>query len=228
MRTGEKGWAWVLSVLLGALLLGACASGRPPAAGAVPLPPIAGPVTGEGRSPASTWSGAGLVQQGEATLRLGRVPDGIAVRIETQRRSIATALVSASGRVWLLHASAALGTGEYRCQPDGGCARVRDFEWSCRDPSDKPEALACRDAFRAKEGWIGNVTPQGGNVRELVIVPERFGGLPLRLVVTVLTLPDQAQTWPAVKDDSASLAVQQGILPDAARFEPGTWLEVPP
>jgi hypothetical protein len=46
-------------------------------------------------------------------------------------------------------------------------------------------------------------------------------------VVTVLILPDQAQTWPAVKDDAASLAIQQGALTDEARFAPGTWLEVP-
>ena len=36
----------------------------------------------------------------------------------------------------------------------------------------------------------------------------------------------RAGASPAVADDAASVAVQQGALPDEARFAPGTWLEV--
>jgi len=213
------------SVLLG-VLCGACAGQRSVPEGISALPPIAGPVIGDGRSAATAWTGARRAQLGEAVVQLGRVPAGVAVRVESARPSIATVLVASGDRVWLLHVSAALGTGEYRCGPDGRCTRTRDFEWSCRDPSDRPEAVACREAFRAREGWIGNVAPEGGTVRELVIAPERFGVGDLRLVVTVLVLPDLAQSWPPVTDEAASPGIQQGALPDAARFAPGTWLEV--
>jgi hypothetical protein len=216
--------SWVAALLVAA----ACASPRPPSPGGVAFPSLGGPILADGRSTASAWAGARTVEQRGVTIRLGRTGEAIAIRTETGEPSIATILVAAADRVWLLHASAALGTGEYRCQPDGGCARVRDFEWNCRDPSDRPEAAACREAFRTREGWLGNVDPQGGRVREFLIVPGHFAGEgSLRMVVTVLTLPEQAVSWPAVADDSASVAVQQGALSDAARFSVGAWLEVP-
>lgn len=216
--------AWVAALLVS----GACAGPRPPSPGGVAFPTLPGPILANGRSTATAWAGARVVEQGGATIRLGRTGEGIAIRTETVEPSIATILVAAADRVWLLHASAALGTGEYRCQSEGRCARLRDFEWSCRDPSDRPEAVACREAFRAKEGWLGNVDPRGGRVREFLILPERLpGGGSLRIVVTVLTLPEKAVSWPAVADDSASVAVQQGALPDAAQFSVGAWLEVP-
>jgi len=31
-------------------------------------------------------------------------------------------------------------------------------------------------AFRAIEGWLGNVDPEGGRIRELLVQPERFTG----------------------------------------------------
>jgi hypothetical protein len=206
----------------------ACASPRPPSPGGVAIPSLGGPILADGRSTPSAWAGARIVEQRGVTIRLGRAGGAIAIRTETADPSIATILVAAADRVWLLHASAALGTGEYRCQSEGGCARVRDFGWSCRDPSDNPEAVACREAFRTREGWLGNVDPQGGRVREFLIVPGRFSAEgSLRMVVTVLTLPEQAMGWPAVADETASVAVQQGALPEAARFSVGSWLEVP-
>lgn len=221
---------WILA--LTALALGACATAPSPIHGGLTLPQLPGPISADGRSAADAWAGATVIQQGELTLRLGHVADGIALRIETSRPSIATLGVAAGDRVWLLHASAALGTGQYRCSSDGRCSRVRNFEWSCRDPSDRPDAVACRDAFRTKEGWVANVHPEAGRVREFFILPPRFLGDAramdgLRVVVTVLTLPDRAETWPPVTDATAWLAVQQGALPDAARFDVATWLEVP-
>ena len=215
------------STFLGALLAAACATAPPSTGRPESLPTLAGPVSFDGRSGAGAWAGARVVDVRGGTVRLGRVDRGIAVRTETASPSIATLAVAASDRIWLLHASAALGTGEYRCQADGRCSRTRDFEWSCRDTSDRPEAVACRDAFLAKEGWVANVDPEGGRVREFLIQPERFGGGPPRLVVTVLTLPAAPVSWPVVSDDAASLAVQQGALPEAARFDVARWLDVP-
>jgi hypothetical protein len=138
--------------------------------------------------------------------------------------AIATVLVAASDRAWVLHASAALGTGEYRRTGDGRWRRVRDFDYLCRAPVDS----ACRDAFLAREGWLANVDRQGTRVREFVLVPAQFAGAgpELRIVVTVLVLPEGAHTWPATDDAAAAVRLQQGFLPDVLDLKPERWAVV--
>jgi hypothetical protein len=214
----SRSWALSAGFLLLAGLVG-CAP-------APPRPAIAvDPVQVDGVIGPDEWRDGREATLGSGRAKLRRVGDDLAVLVDLGGPGIATVLVASGDRVWLLHASAALGTGEYRCRPDGGCARTRDFAWSCRDPSDRPEARACRESFLAAEGWLANVNPEAGRTREFLISGRRFGR-PLRVVVTGLTFPEKARTWPPVTDDAASLAVQQGSLPPEARFLTPSWAEV--
>jgi hypothetical protein len=137
-------------------------------------------------------------------------------------------VLAAGDRAWVVHASAALGTGEYRCAADGACTRTREFDFRCRDPSSSPTAEACRKEFRSAEGWIGNVSPSGTKAREFLVDLRRFGAsdAPLSLLVTGLVLPDQGRRWPAGNDDAGSVKLQQGFLEERTRFSSGGWLQI--
>jgi len=155
--------------------------------------------------------------------------DVLSATVQLEGPGISSLILGSGDRVWVLHASAALGTGEYRCPAEGPCVRVRDFDYRCRDPSASPEAERCRREFRAAEGWVANVDPRGTRTRGFRVDLRRFGaeGAPVFLTVTGLTFPDRAARWPAGQDDAGALALQQGLLAERARFSPRTWSAVP-
>jgi hypothetical protein len=161
-------------------------------------------------------------------IRLDPRGETLTVTVQLEGPGISSLVLGAGDRVWVLHASAALGTGEYRCPADGACSRVRDFDYRCRDPSSSPEAERCRREFRAAEGWVANVDPHGTRTRTFLVDLSRFGaaGARLFLAVTGLTFPDRAVRWPAGEDDAGALALQQGRLSERARFAPRGWLAV--
>jgi hypothetical protein len=156
---------------------------------------------------------------GRALLR--REGDVLQITMEVQHRGIGSVLVQAGDRLWVLHASAALGTGIYRRDGDVW-RRVQDFDYQCRDAAD----TACRDAFRARDGWIANVA-RGGADRRFELDLPRFDPSP-RIAVTYLILePESAVGWPALDDDSASLPLQEGRLPETLSLRLARWAAVP-
>ena len=148
--------------------------------------------------------------------------------VQLDGAGISSLVLGSGDRVWVLHASAALGTGEYRCPAEGPCRRVRDFDYRCRDPSSSPEAERCRREFRAADGWVANVDPRGTLTRTFQVDLPRFGagGAPVFLAVTGLTFPDRPARWPAGDDDAGALSLQQGMLAERARFSPRSWSAV--
>lgn len=203
--------------LLGATLIAATPSGGVPA--------LTRDVVADGRLDAAEWKNAREVKVEGMRVRLGRRGDVLAVAVELDAPGISSLVVGTADRVWVLHASAALGTGKYRCAADGACTRTREFAFTCRDPSSAPAAQACRTQFRGTEGWIGNVSPSGTRTREFLIDLGRFGdaATPLSLLVTGLTFPDRGARWPAGDDDAGSVRLQQGFLDERTRFTPGSW-----
>ena len=206
--------------LLGATLIAAAPSTEVPA--------LSRDVVADGRIDPAEWAGARQVSVEGMRVRLGRRGDVLAVAVELERPGISSLLVGTADRVWVLHASAALGTGEYRCAADGTCTRTRGFQFTCRDPSSAPAAKACREEFRSAEGWIGNVSPSGARTREFLIDLGRFGtpGTPLGLVVTGLVLPDQDKRWPEGDDEAGTVKLQQGYLEERMRLSPRSWFAV--
>lgn len=136
---------------------------------------------------------------------------------------IASVCVGSADRVWILHASAALGTGEYELA-QGGWQRRRDFAWAARDPSDS----AAREEFFSREGWLANVS-KGGADREFELDLRRFppgvrfavGYLHTREPMRVDTFPER------VTDACSGMPLQQGALPQTAAFAPETWEAFP-
>jgi hypothetical protein len=192
------------------------------------LPVLAKDVRPDGKIDTAEWAGAREIRAEGMRVRLGRRGDVLAVAVELEARGISSLVLAAGDRAWVVHASAALGTGEYRCAADGGCTRIREFDFRCRDPSSSPAAETCRKEFRSAEGWIGNVSPSGTTTREFLVDLRRFGAkdTPLSLLVTGLVLPDQVRRWPAGDDDAGSLKLQQGFLEERTRFASGSWLQI--
>jgi hypothetical protein len=207
--------------LLSAVLVASAASPEVPALGR--------DVAADGRVDSAEWAGAREVRAGGMRIRLGTRGDVLAVAVQLEATGISSLLIGAGDRVWVLHASAALGTGEYRCAADGACTRTREFDYRCRDPSSAPEAVKCRTDFRKADGWIANADPSGTRTREFLIDLPRFGpaGTPLTLAVTGLVLPDRALRWPAGDDDAGSVKLQQGFLEERMWFTPRSWVAVP-
>lgn len=207
-------------VLLGAILIAAGPSTEVPALGR--------DVRADGRLETSEWAGAREIRVQGMRVRLGRRGDLLAVAVELEAPGIASLVLGTPDRVWVLHASAALGTGEYRCAADGACTRMRGFEFRCRDPSSSPAAEGCRKEFRGAEGWVANVDPSGARTREFLVDLGRFGaqGSFLALAVTGLVLPEEARRWPAGADEAGSVKLQQGFLGERMRFSPRSWFQV--
>jgi hypothetical protein len=192
------------------------------------VPVLARDVATDGRVDAAEWTGSREVRADGMRVRIGRRGEVLAIAVELEAPGISTLLLGSGDRVWVLHASAALGTGEYRCANGGVCTRTRDFDYRCRDSSPSPEAERCRADFRRGEGWIANVGPQGTRSREFLVDARRFGAeaQPLFLAVTGLTFPEKAGRWPTGDDDAGSLKIQQGLLSETGRFSPQTWWQI--
>ncbi|HTS82184.1 MAG TPA: hypothetical protein VMH40_16385 [Myxococcaceae bacterium] len=194
------------------------------------IPALSGPVQPDGRVDAREWAGALDVQFEGLRVRLGTRGDVLAVAVELEGPGIATLLLGTRDRIWVLHASAALGTGQYHCAGDGTCVRRRDLAYRCRDPGGSPAAERCRTEFRTTEGWVANVAPQAGLAREFLVDRSHFGrpDQPLFLAVTGLVLPERPARWPSGLDDASSVKLQQGFLGERARFSVDTWFPVRP
>jgi hypothetical protein len=85
-------------------------------------------VTPDGRIDSAEWAGAREVRVDGMRVRLGRRGEVLAVAVELEAPGISTLLLASGDRGWVLHASAALGTGEYRCpsgEPVPGCGISR-------------------------------------------------------------------------------------------------------
>ena len=133
--------------LIGAILIAAAPSSD--------VPVLCADVRPDGRLEPSEWAGAREVRLEGMRIRLGRRGDVLAVAVELEGPGISSLVLGTADQVWVLHASAALGTGEYRRAAGGACTRARQFDDRCRAPA----AEECRKEFRSREGGSPTWTP---------------------------------------------------------------------
>jgi hypothetical protein len=149
----------------------------------------------------------------------------LVIGMQMSDAGIGSLLVSSGSRLWVLHASAALGTGIFRSSKERW-RRTQDFSWECRDPADGP----CRDAFKRREGWVANVSEVGSD-RLFELDLSRFAVANEAVVHFAITYfilsPSRVVAWPeAVDSDVLSEELQAGQLPLFVHVRPDRWATV--
>jgi hypothetical protein len=69
------------------------------------------------------------------------------------RAHIGSLCLDGGGTIAVLHSSASLGTAVYE-KGEAGWKRTREFDWTCRDASDSPEARQAREEHFKRERWV--------------------------------------------------------------------------
>ncbi len=129
--------------------------------------------------------------------------------------------------VWILHASAALGTITYARDGHDRWRPVQRPVWELRDTTLSAQAREARQAYLDEHGWVASTARMGSEGEaEFVIRLDRFGGVEARLAVACLVVPRrlEAPRWPdALPDGMNSGELLAGHTPDSLDLRPSGW-----
>jgi hypothetical protein len=214
-------------VLVTGLLLGIhpiYLSGQTPSP--VPVPP--GPaITLDGQLEALEWEGSArlpLSSHGEVFLHSHE--ELLSVGVRGPGFGLAHLALASRDTVWILHASAALGSIVY-ARDGGEWKKVQDPTWEVRDPSMTPEARARREAYLTTHHWVGTTGRMGAeNEVEFLIRMERFGGGEIRLAVVFYPVEGSGPfpRWPVdLRDGVVEAELLTGPMPERLHFDPRGW-----
>jgi hypothetical protein len=134
--------------------------------------------------------------------------------------------VAGTDTVWILHASASLGSITYVREGDGW-HRSHGPAWALQDPSLTPRARGEREEYLRLHGWVASTIRMGEVGRaEFVLDLRRFGPTSIRLSAVFLALePEEAiHRWPSAgSDDVAARLLLTGPMPEILHFRPSAW-----
>jgi len=197
-----------------------------------PLSPIpqGPPITLDGTLQDREWDGATrhpMTIQGEVLLMTRG--DFLSVGVRGPGFGLAHLAVASSDTVWVLHASAALGSIVYARGPEGW-DKVRDPAWEIRDPTLRPDAVQARGAYFVENGWVATTGRMGQeNEVEFLVRTDRFGGEELRFAVVFFPVgsPGAFPHWPdTIRDDVDEEKLLTGPMPERLHFDPSGWARV--
>ena len=201
--------------------------------------PAGEPITLDGVLDSEEWSSASrypLVSRhstasphsfgGAGEFFLQRQGEEIAVGIRGNQPGFPHLAFSVGDSVWVLHASAALGSIVYERGTDTW-ALVRGPVWELRDPSLTALASRAREIYLDENGWVGTTAEMGreGDA-EFLILPDRFGGENARFAVVFLPVPITGETWgwpEGNSDEIGMLKLLTGPMPEELRLDPTGW-----
>jgi hypothetical protein len=225
------------------LVIAACGGTRAPAPAPAQPQPVAAKPAGfavpfakapvlDGKIDDGEWVGAAVVPL-ERGVTVRFVHDGARVYLGVTGVDPAIGsgyvcvFVAGPDAIWLLHASAKLGSAIYTAGQGGTYApRSPTYDWR--------EA----DVLMRDEGWAGTTVGQGAH-QELAITFARLGlpDRPAPIAIAYLQLPPNAKSlagaqaigWPAgVADATRNIELLAGANPTDQRFEPARWIVLAP
>lgn len=160
------------------------------------------------------------------TLRFSRNEDRLQVGVAGNEPGFPHIAIARGDTIWILHASAALGSAVYTRATDRW-NRIQAPRWEVRDTSMTARAVEEREAYFRRTGWVATTARMGeAGTAEFLIDLRRFGPSSLQLAVAFLPLEpnNQILRWPEdATDDVAAKPLLTGPMPEALNFEPNDW-----
>jgi hypothetical protein len=143
--------------------------------------------------------------------------------IQATTQGVPSPMIVRGGEIYVLHASAALGTAIYAQQEDMW-SMTQAFTWQCRTLGFSEAAIAERNQFLEAEGWLATIGSLGTpTMFEYQILLDEE---PLQMLFLFLatTTPLQIVSWPESQEVTASyLDMITGPIPDRAIFDLNDW-----
>jgi hypothetical protein len=143
---------------------------------------------------------------------------------------IASVLVAHGDRLYVLHASAQIGTAVYAKTAGSHWSLLKGFMFECRFAStDKIHGPDCLDDFTWRDGWVANVSEHG--VDRVFDISKRVAPAGARFAVVSFDptsngdLPD-LRACRGVTGDALSPTLQAGNTPATLNIDPSEWPEV--
>lgn len=214
--------------LAAALLLAPAALHGQDAVVVVPRAPA--PVLDARLAPGEWVNAAVFTLTDGSELRLQHDGSFLYLAMRASARGFPSVCVSEGDVVHVLHASAALGHGEYR--RTGAQWSVRTpFTFGLRTRESTPAADAEREAYLREHGWLATTMYQGDRVQKEMQIPLSFLGTERRVALAFMRDSPAARapsaTWPARLDDGcASARLVRGFAEEHPRFEPARWMRL--
>ncbi len=180
----------------------------------------------DGTLSAGEWDDAlRIALDARTTLSLKHAEGALFLGLSARTTGVVSPCVVRGSDVWVLHASAALGTAIYG--QDGETWRQSEgFSWDCRTTGFGEQALAEREAFLAREGWLGTIGYLGAPTHFEVRV-ELLDRDSMTILFLFLFLgsgfPRQVVTWPDLEEPGDYAELITGPVPENVAFDVTTW-----
>ncbi len=187
----------------------------------------------DGKMDAEEWRDAAVVAATtgkDAVELVAKHHDGtLYLGIRRQRTGITTIGVALGEKVLVLHASASLGTAEYR-PAKGSFEMVRGFEWRCSETSSEETLRKERREHLAAHHWLGTTMKMGTGQAEFAIAAPLQSGAkdePKTLRFALSLMGGSALRVPKELDDGlTNTQLQMGHTPPKLQFSPNDWIVV--
>lgn len=187
------------------------------------------PISIDGKFSVEEWKDAlrqELVGGGEVHLKQDSAYLYICLRGSKQEWS--HVYVTRGDTIYVLHASAALGTAIY-CRSNGDVWQpLQEFSWTMRDTSLSREAINAREKFLELHGWVANTVRMGTpGTLEYKIARKFFNNETPLLATVFASEAESPQFWPpALKDDCLTEKLIFGTTPAGLKFNREGWAKL--
>ncbi len=187
------------------------------------VPRAAAPVL-DGEIGEEEWKG-GAVRPlgGGGEARFQRDEDRLYVAIKGRGEGWSHVYFGDENEIRVLHASAALGDAVYRRSSDDRWAPVSGFAWEMRETAMTSEAVAAREAYLVRRGWVATTSGMGDPAEHEFAIDLDAIPAAARIVVLHATDPSDAIVWPSTEDAVQDPGLVRGSTPSELVFEPSSW-----
>lgn len=190
------------------------------------VPRAAAPVL-DGKIGEEEWNG-GVVRplDGGGEARFQRDEDRLYVAIQGRGEGWSHIYLGDEDQIRVLHASAALGDAVYRRSSEDRWAPVSGFAWEMRETAMTSEAIAAREAYMARHGWVATTSGMGDPVEHEFAIDLDAIPAAARIVVLHATDPSDTIVWPPTEDAVRDPGLVRGSTPSELVFEPSSWARI--